>query len=404
MRISGDNSAHKTKAIGIPSTLFASRIMANLAIPKIPPTHRALLLNSTRDPYDISVVVRPTPQADPGSVVVRVLSAAVLTYAGEVYSGKRRYFYPEPFVPGLSAIGRVAAVGPDATLLKAGQLVVVDCYIYARDDPASRCLHGLSAGFTPSSAILLEGEWRESTYAEYCKVPLENCYPLDESRLLGGPAEGGLGHRVDDLAYMLHMTVPFGGLRDVNLGFGERVVITPAAGSFGSAAVLSALALGAQVIAMGRNPVTLESLKAFAPAGKIRTVVNTGDVDADVKELLKDGPIDVFCDISPPEAADSTHFESCIKALRRGGRVSLLGAHPKLTLPAMFIVLNDITIKGKWMYNKEDVRMMIRLLEDGYLKLGRNQTAGSFPLENFAEAFDMAAKIGGPCLQTVISP
>ncbi|KAM0550687.1 hypothetical protein ACHAPJ_008751 [Fusarium lateritium] len=369
----------------------------------VPDTHRALVLHSTRDPYDISVEVQDIPQAGPGSTVIRVLSAGVLTYADRVYSGHKRYPYPEPFVIGSSAIGRVATVGSDATSLKPGQLVFFDCFIQGRDDPQSLILHGLSSGFDPASNKLMEGEWRDGTYAEFAKVPLENCFPLHEARLLGSPDEGGLGNSPADLMYLLTLSIPFGGLRDINIKPGDRLVISPATGTFGSAAVLAALAMGAQVIAMGRNQETLDIVKALNYE-RITTVLNTGDVEADVRELTKDGPLDAFLDISPGKAIRSTHFKSCIMSLRRGGLVSLMGAHQELTLPTQFIMLNDITIKGKWMYTKDDIRALINLLEAGYLKLGDVQTVGVFTLEDFGKAFETASKMSGPLLQTVICP
>ncbi|CVK86023.1 related to ADH3-alcohol dehydrogenase III [Fusarium mangiferae] len=369
----------------------------------LPKAHRALVLHSTRDPYDISVVTQDTPQPCPGSAVIRVLSAGVLTYADRVYSGHKPYPYPEPFVIGSSAIGRVAAVGLDATSLKLGQLVFFDSFIQARDNPDSLILHGLSGGFDTASNKLMEGEWRDGTYAEYAKVPLENCFSLDEHRLTGNPAEGGLGYSMADLAYLWTISVPFGGLQDIAIRSGEKVVISPAAGTFGSAAVLAALAMGAQVIAVGRNHETLNKVQALNPE-RIRTVLNTGNIEADVKELTKDGPVDAFFDISPGKAISSTHFHSCIMSLRRGGRVSLMGAHEELKLPTQFMMLNDITLKGKWMYTKDDMRNMIKLVQAGYLKLDAVQTLGNFPMKEFAEAFEKASKISGPLSQVLISP
>ncbi|KAI1064068.1 hypothetical protein LB506_005665 [Fusarium annulatum] len=369
----------------------------------LPKTHRALVLHSTRDPYDISVVTQDTPQPCPGSAVIRVLSAGVLTYANRVYSGHKPYPYPEPFVIGSSAIGRVAAVGLDATSLKLGQLVFFDSFIQARDNPNSLILHGLSGGFGTASNKLMEGEWRDGTYAEYAKVPLENCFPLDEHRLTGNRAEGCLGYSMADLAYLWTISVPFGGLQDIGIRPGEKVIISPAVGTFGSAAVLAALAMGAQVIAVGRNNETLNKVKALDPE-RVNTVLNTGNVENDVKELTKDGPVDAFFDVSPGKAITSTHFKSCIMSLRRGGRVSLMGAHEELKLPTQFIMLNDITLKGKWMYTKDDMRYMIMLVEAGYLKLDAVQTVGNFPMEEFAGAFERATKISGPFSQVLISP
>jgi hypothetical protein len=59
------------------------------------------------------------------------------------------------------------------------------------------------------------------------------------------------------------------------------------------------------------------------------------------------------------------------------------------------------------MYEKEDMRVMINLVETGYLKLGETggiKTVSTFPLEQFDAAFEAAVKISGPCLQVVIAP
>ena len=379
--------------------------MATSAASNLPPTHRALVLHSTRDPLDMSVEENATPQAIPGTAVVRILAAAVLTYGGNVYSGKKPYPYPTPFVPGSSAVGRIAAVGSDATRLTPGQLVYLDCFIQGRDDPTALILHGLSSGRTPGSTLLMEKTWRDGTYAEFAQLPLENCFPMDETKLLGNPADGGFGYTIEDLTYLLCLSVPFGGLRDVDLRAGEKVIITPAAGAFGSGAVVAALAMGAQVVAMGRNMEALERVKALSP-DRIQIVQNTGDVVADTKELTKYGPADIFFDVSPGKAVKSTHFKSCIKALRRGGRVSFMSVYEDLPLPITHITIWDITIKGKWMYSKEDIRFMIKLAETGFLKLGKAggiTTVGTFSLEKFEAAFEAAAKMSGPYLQAVIT-
>lgn len=153
----------------------------------------------------------------------------------------------------------------------------------------------------------------------------------------------------------------------------------------------------------------MSSLSAGFAEGRLNIVQNTGDVDADVKALTKDGTdtADVFFDISPGEAVKSPHYKSCIQALRRGGRVSYMGTHYELPLPGVTMMLNDITFKCKWMYESDDMREMIRLAEIGYLKLGEAngiRTVGKFPLEKFDEAFDMCSKRSGPGLQVIIAP
>lgn len=67
-----------------------------------------------------------------------------------------------------------------------------------------------------------------------------------------------LGYDVDQLGWVLKGLVPYGGFRSINLLPGESVIIAPATGGFGSAAVVVALAMGAIVIAMARKPEELE--------------------------------------------------------------------------------------------------------------------------------------------------
>lgn len=93
----------------------------------------------------------------------------------------------------------------------------------------------------------MQGEWRDFTYAEYARLPLENCHSLDEDRLLGKVEDGGLGYKIEDLIPLMGALVPYGGLSNIKLQPGETVIIAPATGWFGGRAVEAALAMGARV-------------------------------------------------------------------------------------------------------------------------------------------------------------
>jgi len=152
-------------------------------------TQRALVLNSKAAPPSVETV--PIPTAVPGSVVVRVLSTYILSSVSSMLDGTAPYSLVFPFTPGSNAIGRVHAVGPDSTLLKDGQLVFCDKTVNARDDPDNAILMGMHGG---AAMKLMEGEWRNGTFAEYAKFPLENVFVLDEELLCGK-----MGHGVEDL-------------------------------------------------------------------------------------------------------------------------------------------------------------------------------------------------------------
>jgi threonine dehydrogenase-like Zn-dependent dehydrogenase len=309
-------------------------------------------------------------------------------------------------VPGVSAIGRVVCVGPDATTLRAGQLVHANSLIRGRDDPTTMIIQALHEGFTDGSRALMHGEWRDGSFAEYVKVPLENCFVLDEARLCGRPGDGGLGYKTTQLSYLQHLLVPYGGLRDIGLQAGETVIVAPATGGFGGAAVQVALAMGARVIAMGRNIAKLEKIRdVYGGGGRVEIVPITGDSEQETEALKAHGVIDAFFDISPPEAGNSTHLKSAIAALRHGGRVSLMGGITgDVSIPYIQVMFRDIQLKGKWMYERKDVTALIQMVNTGVLKLDGVEVIGEFGLDEWERAFEVAAGHGDIGQVTVLSP
>jgi threonine dehydrogenase-like Zn-dependent dehydrogenase len=367
----------------------------------LPETHRALVQHVYASPLEVNNV--PTPRAAPGNAIVRILAANIVSYMRDITNGKRKYPYPNPMVPGTNSIGRIVAVGPDAVLLKEGQLVYIDGTIRGRDDPSAIFLSGITQGSTEAAAKLMAGEWRDSTYAEYAKMPLENCHVLDEKKFCGPVEEGGFGYSIEQLAYISQPLVPYGGLKSIGLQAGETVIVAPATGSFGGGAVLTALAMGAKVIAMGRNTAALAALRKLGP--RVETVQIVNDVEKEMMELKKFGTINAFFDISPPEAKNSTHFKSAILSLAPEGRVSLMGGLlDDLPVPHRFVMRQNITLKGKWMYYREDIPAFIRMVEIGMVKLDLVKVVGKFQLQEWEKGFDVAAENTGIGEIAVITP
>jgi threonine dehydrogenase-like Zn-dependent dehydrogenase len=149
----------------------------------LPSHHRALVLSSLDAGFQLKTL--PTPQPTLGSAIVNVLSVTILSYMRDIYSNNpdRNYSFPKPLVGGMSAIGRIAALGPDSVSLQPSQLVYIDFVIRGRDDPSILFLSAINEGFSSGSKKLMRDVWRDGTFAEYAKVPLENCIPLNEARL-----------------------------------------------------------------------------------------------------------------------------------------------------------------------------------------------------------------------------
>lgn len=229
---------------------------------------------------------------------------------------------------------------------------------------------------------------------------------MDEARLCGPLNAGGLGYSPEQLCWILQALVPYGGLRSIDLQAGETILIAPSTGGFGSAAVVVALAMGAKVIAAGRNSEALAKTKALSD--KVETIQITGSVEEQVAAIKKaaGGNIDAFLDISPPEAQHSTHLKAGILSLRQAGRVSLMGGLLEdVAFPHRFIMRRNITLVGRWMYSREEILAFLRLLTSGVLNFREIvRVLGKHTLEDWEKAFDNAWDSGRLGELVVITP
>lgn len=363
--------------------------------------HRVLQFDAVGADPQLKMV--PIPQPGPGSAIIRIEVAEILSYHRDIYNGSRHYSFPTPLVGGMNAIGRITAVGPDATVLQEGQLVYIDCVIHARDNADTLFLSAIHDSGSEGSKRLMRNVWRDGCFAEYAKFPLENCFVLNEMILCRT-----LGYSIQDLMYIAHLLVPFGGLRDIRLEAGETIVVSPATGGYGGAGVMVAIAMGARVIAMGRNDEELARLKTFVLAGSpgacIETLKITGEEAADSKTLEGFGVIDAVLDLSPPQASKSTHVRSATSILRRNGRASLMGFVEQAVVP-WHLVGRNITLKGKLMYDRDDILLLIKMLERGLFPRGRDFVdTKAFVLENWKVGLDIASKHTGVGKQVVFTP
>jgi alcohol dehydrogenase len=84
------------------------------------------------------------------------------------------------------------------------------------------------------------------------------------------------------------------------------------------------------------------------------------------------------------------------------GGVGMLGGDG-LDLPYPWIMRNDITVRGKWMYPPMAATRMTGLIRSGLLDLGHFDVA-AFALDEANEAVAHAAANEGPFRMTVIRP
>ncbi|KAJ6151222.1 isopropanol dehydrogenase [Penicillium chermesinum] len=332
------------------------------------PTHKALVLHARDKPLVLENV--PLPVASTGDAIVRVLAADIVPYMGDVISNKRPYPLSVPLTPGNTAIARVHEVGPDSVALQPGQLVFCDITIRARDDPGVSILYGVHGGRVPSGA---EAHGR---------------------RL----AQRNIGYSIEDLCLMPVCLVPFGGLSEVDVKPDEAVIIAPATGRYGGAAVNVAMAMGATVIAAGRNLAALEKLRKIHGSDQLTTVQITGDATVDTEMFH----------LSPPAVQGSSMLASGIRALRTFGRCIVMGGNSgNIDFPYLDIMFRSIRIQGRFMYDRHHILQIIQMVQSGLLPLGEKSGVTQtevFRLEDIESALEAAGKLNGWCGHVVLKP
>lgn len=358
---------------------------------------KAAVLKSFGSPLVIEDV--PDPAIGTGEVIVDVVATRVLSYMNEVLDGTRNYALDLPIVPGPGGIGRVRAIGPDATRLAIGDWVFCDPTVRSRDDFVAPdiALQGLT-GAGPGG-MLLQKHFRHGSFAEQMRLPTENVKRL-------GAITSEEATRWCALGTLL---VPYGGFLAANLQPGETVLVSGATGNFGSAAVSVALAMGAAcVVAPGRNEEILADLvRRFGD--RVKPVRLTGNEDDDRESMKRaaPSPIDCVFDIMPPSVSP-TVVRAAVMTVRAYGRVVLMGGvgmagGAGLELPYPWIMRNCISIHGVWMYPPDAASRLIALVRAGLLRLDEYETT-AFDLDHANAAVEHAAANGGPFKLTVIRP
>ena len=356
---------------------------------------KAAVLKAWGQPLAIETVADPVQGT--GEVLVDMVATNLPSYAAEVFSGARKYPLALPAVPGAGGVGRVNAVGPDATRLAVGDWVYCDCTVRSRDDALSPdiTLQGLSA--RGDGGLKLQRYFHDGSLAERMRIPTENALRL-------GPIDEADAARWCALGIAL---VPYGGWLAAGLQAGETVLVSGATGNFGSAAVAVALAMGAAcVVAAGRNEQVLDDLaRRFGP--RLRPVKLGGDEASD-REAMRQaapGPIDCVLDILPP-SVDAGVARAALMTVRPYGRVVLMGGigmlgGSDLALPYPWIMRSCIAIHGQWMYPVTAGPRLAALARSGLLDLGQYAVT-EFALADANEAVAHAAVDGGPFRMTAV--
>ncbi len=356
-------------------------------------THKAWRLHAHNDLRFEEV---ETPSPAPDGVVVRIEAGMVLSYMGRVLSGAVPYSLPPmPFVPGTNAIGRVVTVGVNVDHVRHGDRVFLSPHLRGNvpDPEPPQILIGLTATVTTEAALAMQARWRDGVFTEMAHWPAACVTSLD-----------GLDDKpATELIGLAKLIVPFGGVQRTGLRGGQTILVNGATGYFGSGAVMLAVSMGAgRVVAVGRKRAALETLRdAFGP--RVIPAVVTGDAtqDAAIIRHAAGGHADVALDLLGGANSTSTTL-SCLRALKRGGRLVLMGsAEVPLELSFREMLANDWEVVGQFMYDRTAPGQLASLAAEGLLDLGKI-IVSTYPLADFRRAVEAAALMQGLDLTAVV--
>src|SRR5258708_5018852 len=152
---------------------------------------KAAILKAFGSP--LAIETAPEPVLGTGEVIIDVAATRVLSYADEVFSGERKYRLELPVIPDPGGIGRVRAIGPDATHLSVGDWVFCDPTVRSRDDLISPDITLQAWSARDAGGLRLQRHFRHGSFAEQMMVPTENVKRNGKNKPAGAGPLGAPG-------------------------------------------------------------------------------------------------------------------------------------------------------------------------------------------------------------------
>ncbi|BBY38038.1 threonine dehydrogenase [Mycobacterium mantenii] len=338
---------------------------------------------------DLRLEEVPTPDAGPHDVVIEVSACGICgTDLHEFQHGPnmiRHTPHPlsgvtPPLTLGHEFSGHVVSVGDTITDLQVGQLVTVDPCLRCGSCPS--CLRGDYHLCTKGGSVGLASD---GAFASHVLVPRVNVLPVPA----GVPAEWAAV--AEPLAVGLHAATR------ADVGPGDVVLIT-GGGPIGIASLLGALSRGAAAVYVSEPlPERAELARRFGATEAFDPT--TTDVRREV--FLRSGRV------GPDAAIEATGrpeaFELAITAVRRGGRVSIVGiSDQRLDVDLRQVVLFERSVLGALGYH-HDIERVLKLMATGRLD-PQPFITDVRPLESAIDTFVQLATSPADQLKVLLTP
>lgn len=325
---------------------------------------RAVRLHAYDQPLRLDEVPEPRI-SDPHEVIVRIAGAGLCRTDVHIQQG---WFAPLgvvelPCTLGHENAGWVHEVGTAVANVAVGDAVICHPQLSCGICPACRtgedmqCVQGLN--FT--------GLTREGGFAELLKTTDRAILRLPaglEPAAVAPHADAGL-----TVMHVIRKAVPV-------LEAGTRVVVV-GIGGLGHIAVQCLRALtSAEIIAVDQDP---EALKIAADCGA-HHLVPANDQTSQVRDITGGAGAEAVIDFVGEDAS----IGDALSMVRAGGTYYVVGYGGTLTVPALQLVLTQISVVGSAVGTHDDLRELMALAAAGTV----NVRAHTYPLEAFADALD----------------
>jgi threonine 3-dehydrogenase len=317
----------------------------------------------------LSMETAPVPGIGAADVLVRVKTASICGTDLHIYGWDRwsQGRIKPPLTLGHEFCGVVERVGDEVTAVKAGDFVSAEMHVNCGH--CHQCRLG-EAHICQNLKII--GIDQDGAFAEFVKIPASNIWKLDPV------IPEHYGAILDPLGNAVH-TVLAGPIA------GQTALVT-GCGPIGLMSIAVAKACGSSTVFATE---TNEKRRAMAKKMGADVVLNPAAEDAVGKILSETNGtgVDVLLEMS----GNPTAIRQGFKALRAGGRASLLGI-PTENVPLDLV--NDVIFKGatvQGIYGRRMYETWVQMT--ALLKAGRLDLEPLFgeraPLEKFENAFTL---------------
>lgn len=318
----------------------------------------------------LTAQTRIVPDPGPGEVLVRVVACGAGLTLESIRLGHLGGSVPR--IMGHEFSGTIAALGAGVDGWHQDDPVTGSFYLFCGN--CIMCSSGREMLCLNHKGNL--GARIDGAFAEYMLVPARNLVHIPPDVAL---REAGI--IADAVATPYHIA-----RARARIVPGQRVAVIGAGGGVGVHMLQVAKAFGAFVIAVERDPVKLDRLRAF----DVDAIVDAG-AESWQTELVRaaNGQIDICIDfVGTPETTANG-----IAALGRGGIFVIVGVLPglranksaMLTADPMSLVNKEITIMGTRYATRAEIARSLELVRDGKV---RPIIGASFPLAQAEEALD----------------